>query len=62
MTETLGLHQEWIRYDGATQRIEFPLSVAEDIAEYLSVPVLMVEVHPTHERLEVGVVNLNQNR
>jgi len=62
LTETLGLHQEWIRYDGATQRIEFPLSVAEDIAEYLSVPVLMVEVHPTHERLEVGVVNLNQNR
>ena len=35
---------------------------AEEVAEYLSVPVLMVEVHPTHERLEVGVVHLNEIR
>ena len=38
------------------------LMAAEDIAEHISVPVLMVEVHPTHDRLEVGVVNLNHNR
>ena len=36
-----------------------PLSVAEELAEVLSVPVQMVEVHPTHERLEVSVVYLN---
>ena len=62
LASTLELHQGWIRYDGPTQRIEFPLSAAEAIAEHLAVPVLMVEVHPTYERLEVGVVNLNQNR
>jgi len=62
LTKELDLHHEWIRYNGATQRIEIPLSVAEEIAEHVSVPVLLVEVHPTHDRLEVGVVNLNQNR
>ena len=41
---------------------EIPLSAAEDVAEYLNVPVQMVEVHPTHERLEVGVVHLNEVR
>ena len=62
LTAELGLHQEWIRYNGATQRIEIPLSVAEEIADHVTVPVQLVEVHPTHDRLEVGVVNLNQNR
>ena len=62
LTAELGLHQEWIRYDGASQRIEIPLSVAEEIADHVTVPVQLVEVHPTHDRLEVGVVNLNQNR
>ena len=62
LTAKLGLHQEWIRYNGATQRIEIPLSVAEEIADHVTVPVQLVEVHPTHDRLEVGVVNLNQNR
>jgi hypothetical protein len=38
------------------------LSLAEELGEVLSVPVLMVEVHPTHERLEVGVVHLNEFR
>jgi len=28
----------------------------------LSVPVLLVEVHPTHDRLEVGMVHLNDHR
>ena len=62
LVETLGLHEGWIRYDAPSQRIEIPLSAAEEVAEYLSVPVLMVEVHPTHERLEVGVVHLNEIR
>ena len=62
LSETLGLVEGWIRYDASTQRIEMPLSAAEEIAGHLSVPVQMIEVHPTHERLEVGVVNLNDIR
>ena len=62
LAEQLGLHEGWIRYDATSQRIEIPLSAAEEIAELLSVQVLMVEVHPTHERLEVGIVNLNLAR
>ena len=59
LSEVLGLTDGWIRYDGASQRIELPLSAAEEIAEELEVPVLMIEVHPTHDRLEVGLVHLN---
>ena len=62
LSETLGLVEGWIRYDASTQRIEIPLSAAEDVAEHLNVPVQMIEVHPTHERLEVGVVHLNEVR
>ena len=62
LSETLGLVEGWIRYDASTQRIEMPLSAAEEIAGHLCVPVQMIEVHPTHERLEVGVVNLNDIR
>ena len=39
-----------------------PLSAAEAIADLVDVQVQLVEVHPTHERLEVLVVNLNQHR
>ena len=35
---------------------------AEQIADFVDVQVQLVEVHPTHERLEVSVVNLNENR
>ena len=62
LSENLGLIDAWIRYDATTQRIEIPLSAAEEIAEHLNVPVLMIEVHPTHERLEVGSVYLNDVR
>ena len=62
LSEELGLIDGWIRYDAPTRRIEIPLSAAEDVAEHLNVPVLMVEVHPTHERLEVGIVHLNDLR
>ena len=34
----------------------------EELAEVLEAPVMLVEVHPTHERLEVGVVHLNDHR
>ena len=62
LSENLGLIDAWIRFDATTQRIEIPLSAAEEIAEHLNVPVLMIEVHPTHERLEVGSVYLNDVR
>ena len=62
LQQELGVSEGWIRYDASSQRIELPLSLAEDLAEVLSVPVLLVEVHPTHERLEVGVIHLNEHR
>jgi pyruvate formate-lyase activating enzyme-like uncharacterized protein len=62
LKQELGIADGWIRYDGATQRIELPLTLAEELAEVLEVPVMLVEVHPTHERLEVGLVHLNQHR
>jgi len=62
LKEVLEIEDGWIRFDASNERIEIPLSIAEDLAEILSVPVQMVEVHPTHERLEVGIVNLNQFR
>ena len=55
----LGIADAWIRYNAATERIELPLSLAEELAEILEVPVLAVEVHPTHDRLEVSLVHLN---
>ena len=58
----LGMAEGWLRYDAVHQRIELPLSLAEELAEVLEVPVMLVEVHPTHERLEVGVVHLNDHR
>jgi pyruvate formate-lyase activating enzyme-like uncharacterized protein len=58
----LNLTEGWIRYDDVAQRIEIPLSLAEELAEHLKVAVVMVEVHPTHERLEVGMVHLNAHR
>ena len=59
LQETLQLNPSWLRYDANARRIELPLSVAEDLVGLLSVPVQMVEVHPTHDRLEVSVVHLN---
>jgi pyruvate formate-lyase activating enzyme-like uncharacterized protein len=58
----LGMAEGWLRYDAAHQRIELPLSLAEDLAPVLEVPVILVEVHPTHDRLEVGLVHLNKHR
>ena len=58
----LNLPDGWIRYDSENERIEMPLTVAEEIADLLSVPVQMVEIHPTFDRMEVGLVNLNNHR
>lgn len=62
LREALGLAERWARWDATHQRLEFPLSAAEAIADEMEVPVMAVEVHPTHERLEVGVVHLNAHR
>ena len=62
LSSQLELSDGWIRYDSTARRIEMPLSAAEAIAEFVNVQVQLVEVHPTHERLEVSVVNLNENR
>jgi len=62
LTHELGVAGGWIRYDAQHERIELPLSLAEELAEILSIPVHLVEVHPTHDRLEVGLVHLNEHR
>ena len=62
LSNELQLSEGWIRYDPNERRIEMPLSAAEAIADFVDVQVQLVEVHPTHERLEVSVINLNDNR
>jgi hypothetical protein len=62
LSSQLELSDGWIRYDPTARRIEMPLSAAEAIADLVDVQVQLIEVHPTHERLEVSVVNLNQHR
>ena len=62
LKEELGVADGWIRYDAHHERIELPLSLAEELADMLEVPVFLVEVHPTHDRLEVGLVHLNEHR
>ncbi|MFL2975691.1 MAG: radical SAM protein [Candidatus Thalassarchaeaceae archaeon] len=54
-----GLPRSFLLWDEKNARIEMPLVIAEDIAEQIEEPVFMVEVLPTHERLEVTMVLLN---
>ena len=54
-----GLPRRFLLWDEKNARIEMPLVIAEDIAEQIDEPVFMVEVLPTHERLEVTMVLLN---
>ena len=54
-----GLPRRFLLWDEKTGRIEMPLVIAEDIAEQIEEPVFIVEVLPTHERLEVTMVLLN---
>ena len=59
LVSVTGLPQRFLLWDEVNKRIEMPLVVAESIAEDVDAPVSMVEVLPTHERLEVTVVWLN---
>ena len=43
-------------------RIEVPLLLAEGIADEIDAPIALVEVHPTHERLEMSLVWLGDAR
>ena len=59
LVSVTGLPQRFLLWDEVNKRIEMPLVVAESIAGDVDAPVSMVEVLPTHERLEVTVVWLN---
>jgi hypothetical protein len=59
LVDETGLPRRFLLWDEQNERIEMPLVVAEDIAGEIEDPVFMVEVLPTHERLEVTVVCLN---
>lgn len=58
-TET-GLPRRFMLYDSKNERIELPLSIAEELVDEIDAPICLVEVHPTHERLEMTVVYLNR--
>ena len=58
-TET-GLPRRFMLYDSENERIEIPLSMAEELVGDIDAPISLVEVHPTHERLEMTVVYLNR--
>ena len=58
-TET-GLPRRFMLYDSENERIELPLSMAEELVGEIDAPISLVEVHPTHERLDMTVVYLNR--
>ena len=60
--EETGLPRRFLYYDEEMKRIELPLSTAEEISDYVDAPVAFVEVHPTHERLEMTIVYLNKDQ
>jgi len=62
LQEETGIPEQFIFHDSSMDRLEIPLMLAEEIAEHVDAPVAMIEIHPTHERLEVGVVWLNDMR
>ena len=55
-----GLPKRFMLYDSENERIELPLSMAEELVGEIEAPISLVEVHPTHERLEMTVVYLNR--
>jgi len=62
LVEICDVPAQFLQYDPANNRIEIPLLLAEGIADEIEVPAAMVEIHPTHERLEVSVIWLNEHR
>ena len=62
IAEYYEIDKSWLHWDAKNLRIELPLFLAEEMAETVSVAIAAVEVHPTHERLEVGLTWLNDHR
>ncbi len=62
LQDQTGIPPQFIYHDEDAGRLEIPLMLAEGIADEIEAPVAIIEVHPTHERLEVGVVWLNDAR
>ncbi|MED5485869.1 MAG: hypothetical protein VYE59_04560, partial [Candidatus Thermoplasmatota archaeon] len=52
----------WINWNEKEKRIELPISLIDDICDEISLPCAQIEIHPTHERLEVGLIWLNEYR
>jgi len=62
LLDMTGLPADWAQINKLENRIEIPLDLAEDLADVIDRPIAAIEVHPTHERLEVGLVWLNDYR
>ena len=60
--DATGISADWLYHDSQMNRIEMPVELAEELAEVVNAPVAIIEVHPTHERLEVSLVWLNNHR
>ncbi len=54
--------RSFLHFDEFQNRIEIPLLLAEEIAGEVLSPVALVEVHPTHERMEMSLIWLNEYR
>ena len=61
IVDETGLPRRFLLWDEKNSRIEMPLIVAEGIAGDIDEPIFMIEVLPTHERLEVTMVRINGN-
>ena len=62
LIDECGVPSTFLHHDIENNRIEIPLLLAEEIAGDVHSPVALVEVHPTHERMEMTLVWLNENR
>ena len=62
LQDQTGIPPQFLYHDAEAGRLEVPLMLAEGIADDVDAPVAMIEVHPTHERLEGGVGWLNDAR
>jgi len=62
LIEVTGISPDWLHIDLDNERIEMPVDLAEELSDMVNAPVAIVEVHPTHERLEVSLVWLNDHR
>ena len=62
LVEECDIPERFLLHDPDNGRIETPLSLAEGIAEDIEAPAALIEVHPTHERLEVSLIWLNEYR